>query len=202
MISGRRADESFLVGDTALAAWDVSLAAECFTHANDLGSLLLLYSSTADREGLASLATKAEEAGVHNVAFSSKWLLGDVDGCVEILTKTGRLAEAVLFAQTYKPSLAVDAVKQWKESLEKNKKARVAKMIAVPGAEGDEELFPEWDEWLRLEKEGGNVGDGDIEVPDAEPEAAAEEDSAAEEAAAGNGEEAEEEAEAEADEEE
>lgn len=160
-----------------------------------------MYSSTADREGLASLATKAEEAGVHNVAFSSKWLLGDVDGCVEILTKTGRLAEAVLFAQTYKPSLTVDVVKQWKESLEKNKKARVAKMIAVPGAEGDEELFPEWDEWLRLEKEGVPVtsGDDDVEIPDAEPEVAAEENGAAdeeaEEAEAGNDEEAEEEAE-------
>lgn len=169
------------VGDTALTAWDVSLAAECFTHANDLGSLLLLYSSTSDREGLASLATKAEEAGVHNVAFSSRWLLGDVEGCVETLTKTGRLAEAVLFAQTYKPSLAVEVVKQWKESLEKNKKGRVAKMIGLPGAEGDEELFPEWDEWLKLEKEGRTIGDGDIEVPDAEPEAAEENGAAQEE---------------------
>lgn len=172
------ANTNFAVGDTALAAWDVSLAAECFTHANDLGSLMLLYSSTADREGLASLATKAEEAGVHNVAFSSKWLLGDVDGCVEILIKTGRLAEAVLFSQTYKPSLTVETVKQWKESLEKNKKGRVAKMIGLPGAEGDQELFPEWDEWLKLEKEGVTVGDGDVEVPDAD---AAEENGAAEE---------------------
>lgn len=112
------------------------------------------------------------------------------------------MAEAVLFAQTYKPSLAVDVVKQWKESLEKNKKARVAKMIALPGAEGDEELFPEWDEWLRLEKEGVAVGNGDIEVPDAEHEAAAEEDGAAEEAAVGNGDEAEEEAEEEVEDEE
>lgn len=160
-----------LVGDTALAAWDVSLAAECFTHANDLGSLLLLYSSTADREGLDALATKAEEVGVHNIAFSSKWLLGDVDGCVEILTRTNRFAEAALFSQTYKPSLTVDVVKQWKASLEKNKKGRVAKVIGLPGAEGDEELFPEWDEWLRLEKEGVPVNDGDIEVPDAEPAA-------------------------------
>lgn len=153
------------MGDTALAAWDVSLAAECFTHANDLGSLLLLYSSTADREGLASLAGKADEAGVHNIAFSSKWLLGDVDGCVETLVKTGRLAEAVLFSQTYKPSSTAEVAKQWKESLEKNKKSRVAKMIGLPGQEGDEELFPEWDEWLRLEKEGPT----DIEVPAAEP---------------------------------
>lgn len=148
----------------------------------------MLYSSTSDREGLATLATKAEEAGVHNVAFSSKWLLGDVEGCVEILTKTGRLAEAVLFSQTYKPSLTVDVVKQWKESLEKNKKGRVAKVIALPGPEGDEELFPEWDEWLRLEKEGPAEGDGDVEMAEnGDAETAAEENGAEE--AEGNGEE-------------
>lgn len=184
-----------LVGDTALAAWDVSLAAECFTHANDLGSLLLLYSSTADREGLTALATKAEEAGVHNIAFSSKWLLGDVDGCVETLIKTGRLAEAVLFSQTYKPSSTVDVVRQWKDSLEKSKKGRVAKVIGLPGPEGDEELFPEWDEWLRLENEGVTVGHEDIEVPDAEPAAAEENGAAEEEEAADNGENGEEQAE-------
>lgn len=142
-----------------------------------MGSLLLLYSSTADREGLAALATKAEEAGVHNVAFSSKWLLGDVEGCVEILTKTGRLAEAVLFSQTYKPSLTLDVVKQWKESLEKNKKGRVAKVIAVPGPEGDEDLFPEWDEWLSLEKEGPS--DEDVDMADESPAATEEHNGAA-----------------------
>jgi coatomer subunit beta' len=143
------------VGDAALAAWDVSLATECFTQAKDLGSLLLLHSSTGDLEGLAALAAQAEEAGAHNVAFSCRWLTGDVDRCVEALTKTGRLAEAVLFAQTYKPSLLPTVVGEWKENLEKNKKARVAKLIGVPVE--DEELFPEWDEWLRLEKEGGAV---------------------------------------------
>ncbi|KAH8172247.1 coatomer WD associated region domain-containing protein [Sarocladium implicatum] len=141
------------VGDAALAAWDVALAAECFTHARDLGSLLLLHSSTGDRDGLTALAAQAEEAGAHNVAFSCFWLLGDVSSCAQILTKTGRLAEAVLFSQTYKPSLSGSIVADWKESLEKNKKARVAKLIGVPG--DDEELFPEWDEWLKLEKEGG-----------------------------------------------
>lgn len=158
---------------------------------------MLLYSSTADREGLATLATKAEEAGVHNVAFSSKWLLGDVEGCVEILTKTGRLAEAVLFSQTYKPSLTVDVVKQWKESLEKNKKGRVAKVLAIPGPEGDEDLFPEWDEWLRLEKEGPAEGDGDVEMTENGDGEAAAEENGAEEADDNGEEEVAEEAEAE-----
>lgn len=143
------------VGDAALSGWDVALAAECFTHAKDLGSLLLLHSSTGDREGLSELAKQAEEAGAHNVAFSSYWLLGDTEKCTQLLIKTERLAEAVLFSQTYKPSLTTPAVKEWKEGLEKNKKARVAKLIGVPGE--DEDLFPEWDSWLKLEQEGGTA---------------------------------------------
>jgi len=125
---------------------------------------------------LATLASKAEEAGAHNVAFSAKWLLADVKGCVNILVKTERLAEAVLFSQTYKPSLTADVVEKWKESLEKSKKGRVAKTIGAPGAEGDEELFPEWDEWLRLEKEGGTATDVDVEMENGKPAAEAEED--------------------------
>jgi coatomer subunit beta' len=151
------------LGDAALAAWDIPMATECFVNAKDLGSLLLVYTSTSDREGLAKLAEQATEAGAHNVAFNCKWSLGDVPGCVDILVKTGRLAEAVLFSQTYKPSLTPGLVAQWKDSLEKNKKGRVAKALGVPGE--DEELFPEWDEWLRLEKEGPAVenGNGSVE---------------------------------------
>ncbi|KAI8946273.1 coatomer WD associated region-domain-containing protein [Xylaria longipes] len=161
------------VGDTALAAWDVTLATECFTHARDLGSLLLIYSSTSDMEGLKALATQAEESGAHNVAFTSKWLLGDMAGCVDILTKTNRHAEAVLFSQTYKPSLTTEVVKGWKEGLEKSKKGRVAKMIGVPTE--DEELFPEWDEWLRLEEKGGATM-GEVKESKAESEEEEEEE--------------------------
>lgn len=161
------------VGDAALAAWDVALAAECFTHAKDLGSLLLLHSSTGDRDGLTALATQAEEAGAHNVAFSCRWLLGDIEACTQILTKTGRLAEAVLFSQTYRPSITVPVVKEWQENLEKNKKGRVAKLIGVPGE--DEELFPEWEEWLKLEngaetKEAVNGEEAEEEETDSDDE--------------------------------
>ncbi|KAJ1333055.1 coatomer subunit beta' [Microdochium nivale] len=175
------------VGDAALAAWNIALASECFTHAKDLGSLLLIHSSTSNREGLAALATQAEEAGVHNVAFTAKWLLGDAAGCIEVLTRTNRMAEAVLFSQTYKPSLTVDAAHAWKESLEKSKKGRVAKVLGVPTE--DDELFPEWDEFIRLESEGGSfegaaggaVLDGGRAAPAAEEEEDEEEDEAEEE---------------------
>ncbi|KAL1969967.1 hypothetical protein VTN77DRAFT_7477 [Rasamsonia byssochlamydoides] len=146
------------VGDAALNAWDLSLAQECFTHAKDLGSLLLLHTSTSNAEGLRALAEQASAAGLHNVAFSALWSVGDVDACIDLLVQTNRLAEAVLFAQTYKPSRAPNLVVRWKESLEQSGKTKVARLIGVPpGADSgatDDDLFPEWEEYLRLEKEG------------------------------------------------
>ncbi|KAK2626390.1 hypothetical protein QTJ16_004652 [Diplocarpon rosae] len=169
------------VGDAALAGWDVALAAECFTNAKDLGSLLLLHSSSGDRDGLRALSEQARSAGAHNVAFTCLWQLADVEGCIDLLTKTGRTAEAVLFAQTYKPSIAAKTVGLWKESLEKEKKGRVAKTIGVPGEDGD--LFPEWEEYLRQETGGFSLIDVEVEEangeasePDAEGDAEEEEE--------------------------
>jgi coatomer subunit beta' len=155
------------VGDAALAGWDVALAAECFSNAKDLGSLLLLHSSTGDRDGLLALSKLAEVSGAHNVAFTCLWQLSDIQGCIDLLTKTDRQAEAVLFSQTYKPSTTAKTVGTWKESLEAQKKGRVARILGVPGE--DEELFPEWEEYLRLEEEGG------LDVNEAEEESNTEE---------------------------
>lgn len=149
------------VGDAALAAWDLNLASECFTHAKDLGSLLLMHTSSSNADGLKALATQANEAGANNVAFSALWSLGDIDACIDLLTGTSRSAEAVLFAQTYKPSAVPGLASSWKEGLEKDGKGKTAKLLGMPpgteGVEADEDLFPEWDEWLRLEKGGEAV---------------------------------------------
>ncbi|KAF2795897.1 Coatomer, beta' subunit [Melanomma pulvis-pyrius CBS 109.77] len=171
------------VGDAALTGWDVKLAQECFVKAKDLGSLLLVYSATSDEAGLRELAQLAETATANNVAFSALWQIGDVDACIELLTKTNRLAEAVLFSQTYKPSGTAALVKKWKAALEKDGKVKVARLLGAPPAdgEGDDEMFPEWDEYLKLEREGGTVADLQIEDPgedaeDAEEEVAEDED--------------------------
>jgi len=149
------------VGDAALTAWDLALAEECFTHAKDLGSLLLLHSSSGNTVGLRSLAEQADTAGSNNVAFSALWQLADLDACIDLLLRTNRVAEAVLFSQTYKPSRTAELAGNWREGLEASGKGKVARMLGMPpGVEGvaaDEELFPEWDEYLRLEKEGGSV---------------------------------------------
>ncbi|KAJ5501204.1 Coatomer beta' subunit [Penicillium expansum] len=147
-----------IVGDAALAGWNLALAQECFTNAKDVGSLLLLHTASNNREGLKALAAQASESGLHNVAFSTLWSLGDIDGCIALLIQTNRIAEAVLLAQTYKPSSAPKLVVQWKESLEQSGKSKVARLIGVPPgapdvASTDDDLFPEWDEYIRLEKE-------------------------------------------------
>jgi len=139
------------VGDAALTSWDLALAAECFKHARDLSSLLLLYTSSADASGLRELATQAKEAGLHNIAFTALWQLSDVDGCIDLLLDTHRVAEAVMFAQTYKPSRCASVVAQWKKELDTAGKGKVARLLGVPG---EDDMFPEWDESLRLEKEG------------------------------------------------
>jgi coatomer subunit beta' len=171
------------VGDAALTAWDVNLAQECFVKAKDLGSLLLVYSATSDVAGLRELASLAEAATANNIAFSALWQTGDVQGCIDLLVKTNRLAEAVLFSQTYKPSQTANLVKQWKADLEKNGRSKVGRLLGAPpvDGEGDDEMFPEWEEYLRLEREGGTAddlllpgGDEEEEV-DAEVEAAEEE---------------------------
>ena len=159
-----------IVGDTALATWNLALAQECFTNAKDIGSLLLLHTASGNKEGLQALAQQASEAGLHNVAFSTLWSLGDIDGCIDLLIRTDRLAESVLFAQSYKPSRAPKTVAQWKESLEKNGKSKVSRLIGVPpGAPDnvttDDDLFPEWDEYLRLENEGGATSGGGAPEP-------------------------------------
>lgn len=177
------------VGDAALTNWNIPLATECFLNGKDLGNLLLIYTSTCDREGLAKLAGLAEEAGVNNLAHLAKWALGDVEGAITLMTKTNRYTEAAFTAQTYKPSLGPETVKGWKEHLEKNKKGRVAKTIGVPVE--DEELFPEWEEWLKLEQAGGVVNGETNGVEDIEPEA--EEEPEAEAEVDGEEEEAEEE---------
>ncbi|RPB06085.1 Coatomer, beta' subunit [Choiromyces venosus 120613-1] len=151
------------VGDAALAAWDLVLAEECFKSAKDIGSLLLLYTATGSQEGLKELAGSAITTGANNIAFAALWQTGDLEECTKLLVKTARIPEAALFTQTYKPSLTTEVVRKWKDNLKENKKGKLSEAIGVPGE--DEELFPEWDEYLRLEGEGeGDLIDvGEVE---------------------------------------
>jgi coatomer subunit beta' len=163
-----------VVGDAALVAFDLALAEECFWHARDLGSLLLLYSASNDQTGLRKLADRAREVASHNILFDCYWLLGDVSSAVDLLRDEagaltgplGRKPEAALFALTYAPSKAPGCVTAWKGALEEQGRGRVARGLGVPpgteGAEADTELFDQWDAWLEREKAGGEYADDEV----------------------------------------
>ena len=146
-----------IVGDAAMGAYDLAEAERCFKHAKDLGSLLLLYTASNNRAGLKELTGVAEAQAAHNVAFSCLWYLGYVDGCIDLLLRTDRIAEAVLFARTYKPSRCREIAIQWKAGLDKAGKSKVSRMLGIPPEKGqpdESELFLDWDERLKMEKEG------------------------------------------------
>lgn len=110
------------LGDRALAVWRFDLARECFGRANDLSALMLLLMAMGDREGLEGLAAKAgqrvsypisvsltlkcaaEDKGQNNLAFATRFQLGDANACVDLLVKTQRTPEAALFARTFAPT--------------------------------------------------------------------------------------------------
>ncbi|KNZ72668.1 Coatomer subunit beta', partial [Termitomyces sp. J132] len=135
------------LGDRALTVWRFDLARECFEKANDLSALMLLLSATGDRTGLQALAEKAEEKGQNNLAFATRFQLGDAGACVDLLVKTQRAPEAALFARTYAPSYASRAVEAWKADLSSKKRPKIAASIADPTS--NPELFEEgWEEVL------------------------------------------------------
>lgn len=57
---------------------DLELVERCAVNAQDLGGLLLLHSSTGNREGMLSLAEDAKKAGRTNVAFLALFVCGKV----------------------------------------------------------------------------------------------------------------------------
>ena len=91
------------LGDRALALWNIDLAATCFKRAGDLAALLLVYSSTGDKEAMLDLAQTAKAKGLNNIAFAAMLQLQDTRQCVDLLLDTERIPEAALFARSYAP---------------------------------------------------------------------------------------------------
>ena len=67
--------------DRALAVWRFDLARECFEHASDLNSLMLLLLTTGDCIGLSKLARQAEAKGQNDVTGCSSEKLRKAWSC-------------------------------------------------------------------------------------------------------------------------
>jgi len=94
-----------------------SLGEECLLKAKDYQGLLLYYSCINDREKLINLASESELNGFNNVAYTSYFLVNNLDKCLEILVKSKRFSEAALFCRTYCPSKISETLELWNNEL-------------------------------------------------------------------------------------
>ncbi|EEA06157.1 coatomer protein complex beta subunit protein, putative [Cryptosporidium muris RN66] len=112
-----------ILGDIALEQGKFSLSIACYKEVSDLNSLLLIYSSIGDKNGLEYVAELAKEEQQWNVAFVCHVLLNDSQGCINDLISAKMVPHAALFARTYKPSKINDIVELWnKQSFRPNEK--------------------------------------------------------------------------------
>ena len=129
-----------MVGDLALLAGNFDLAESCMRKSKDWNGLLLLYTSLAQGEKIRELAEITINEGRMNIALVCFFLLKDMDKCIDVLVKSGRVPEAAFFARTYAPSRISHVVKLWKEEL-----ARTSKVTAESLTDPTDylEKFPE-----------------------------------------------------------
>ena len=107
-----------MIGDRALEVGNIKLAKNCFLNGNDPNSLFLLGSSVGDIDAIKNSVSIADSNNQYNASLYGRLLLGDVRGCVELLAKAGKYAEACLFARTYCPEETSAVFGHWKSDLQ------------------------------------------------------------------------------------
>nr|CAG4651606.1 EOG090X01FO [Triops cancriformis] len=137
------------LADQSMAKGRLGLASQCLQQAKDFAGLLLLATASGDSEATRGLSDAAEESDKNNIAFLTRFLLGDLEACLETLIRTNRLPEAAFFARTYLPSQISRVVQLWKDSLGKvNTKA--GQSLADP--QEYDNLFPGLADALKAEQ--------------------------------------------------
>lgn len=117
------------LGSTSLDLGQFSLAEKAFEACRDWSSLLLLFSSLGNRDGLTRLGTSAKAARNFNVAFSVYWQLNELDHCLDILLEQESFGQASALAKNFLPHRFVEAVNKWKTSLESGANAAAHRFI-------------------------------------------------------------------------
>lgn len=126
------------LGDIALQLGHFDVAEDALWKAKDYNGLLLVYTCTANAEGLQRVASESFRKKRFNVAFSSFHTLRDHSRAVDCLIASGMFAEAAFYARTYAHGRIMDAVASWRHSMTSQPKLKEA--IADPEAYPN--LFP------------------------------------------------------------
>lgn len=141
------------LGDLALGRGNVDLATECAEKGNDYSSLLLIHSSTGNKQGLRELFHSADGEGFSNISFCAALLLREYELCVDVLKRAKRTPEACFMALNYCPSKVSELCQEWKQELKESGHGlslRIANALADPSEFPD--LFPGIDEALQREQ--------------------------------------------------
>lgn len=118
------------VADLAMESGSFSIAEDCMLKAKDFNGLLLYYSCIGNREKLIYLAKTAEISGYHNVAYSSYFLLNNLEKCFDILVKSHKYPEAALFCRTYYPFKLGETIDLWNREINlEDQNNRIGKII-------------------------------------------------------------------------
>jgi coatomer subunit beta' len=141
------------IGEIALSSGDMDTAEMALWACKDYSGLLTYYTSFGNKNGMLKLADATKSGPFHNLNFLVNFQLGRLDECLNILIKTGKVAEATLFARTYVPSHVHDVLEQWKKELldtGKPRNAKTAEALADPPEYPN--MFPDWEIGLKAEE--------------------------------------------------
>ncbi|GIQ80108.1 hypothetical protein KIPB_000854 [Kipferlia bialata] len=112
----------------------MGVAVQCYIATKDYGSALTILSVTEDTDGLTHLASQAEEEGAYNIAFLCLYQTGDAPGCLRVMEQSGQEAHAAMFARGHKgvEGQTERLLGEWRESLIKSGRERVAESLRMP----------------------------------------------------------------------
>jgi len=120
------------VADLSMELGIFNIAEDCMLKANDYNGLLLYYSCINNRTKLLQLGELAESNGYYNVAYSSFFLLNNLEKCLEILIKSHKYPEAALFCRTYYPSKLGETLELWNREINmEDQNNRIGNLIKI-----------------------------------------------------------------------
>ncbi|TPP64734.1 Coatomer subunit beta' [Fasciola gigantica] len=140
------------LAEAACRASNFSLVEECLCRTKDYASLLLLASSSGNSQLLKWIGEQASTESKDNVAFLARFLLSDLEGCLELLVKAERLPEAAFFARTYLPSKVPEIVELWRTWLDQSTKSSAKIVQALANPKDYPNLFPGLEDSLAAEQ--------------------------------------------------
>ncbi|VDP77664.1 unnamed protein product [Echinostoma caproni] len=129
-----------------------TLVEECLSRTKDYSNLLLLASSSGNSQLLQWIGEQASVESKDNVAFLARFLLADLEGCLELLIKADRLPEAAFFARAYLPSKVPEIVELWRTWLGQSTKSNAKIAHALANPKDYPNLFPGLEDALAAEK--------------------------------------------------